>query len=294
MTRIQGHAATLLLVLLPLVEAQAGLFLMSTDGFSATNHSRAVALGHSATTASLASIVGTPAGALGGYDVIFVSPGYLSSSYSTLQAGVAAGGALEQYVDGGGVLVLNVAGNAGNFADIAPGGVDFISYLDGSATHSSETLASPLHAYLTGAGYGGPALTTADFNNWNSTDHGHLSGPVSGATTVLSNAHGASFIEYQFGSGRVIVTTLTYGWGGGGGRGAPLNNLLGYANLVSSQVPPVTPLPEPSSLVIFGLGSLLAVGAARYRRKQAHLASGRTLTSLNHTTSPGSCVCRPM
>jgi hypothetical protein len=56
---------------------------------------------------------------------------------------------------------------------------------------------------------------------------------------LLQNEHGPSLIEYGYGRGRVIVTTLSYGWPGFPARtGSVWNNLLRYGAWVTP--PPVT------------------------------------------------------
>ena len=238
-------------------QTHAGLILMSSDGVSSFNIGRAGTLGHTVSSNSIAGIVGTPVSTLSGYDVVWINPGF--TNYGALRAGVGAGGNLNQYVLGGGVLVLNVAGNSGSQADIAPGGVDYSR----ATLHESETFTAPAHPYLTGVGYAGSPLATSDFVNWFYTDHGTLQNLVSGTTTVLSNAHGPSFVEYSFGNGTVILNTLTYGWGSNGARLQPLNNLINYSVFASQQ----NAVPEPSSLAIFGIGACVAgIGMMRRRR----------------------------
>ena len=123
--------------------------------------------------------------------------------------------------------MINVAGNSGSQSDIDPVGTDY----DRTTTHQAEQILLPNHPYITGQGYPGNALSVSDFNNWGSTDHGWLTGFSSGdANSVLRNTDGVSWVEYSHGSGTVIVTTLTYGWGSGGAaRGNPLRNLIEYS-----------------------------------------------------------------
>ena len=134
---------------------------------------------------------------------------------------------LTSYVNGGGVLVVNVAGNIGGRTNIAPGGVDY----DRSTTHEGEFIQAPDHPYSTGAGYDGTALAESNFISWNSTDHGVLTDLPPNATVILQSLDGPSLVEYSFGNGRVLVSTLNYGWVG---PEAPHANLIGYAFLLSS------------------------------------------------------------
>jgi hypothetical protein len=133
---------------------------------------------------------------------------------------------LERFANAGGTLVLNVCGNAGSQPDIAPGGVDY----DRSFTHNAEAILAPGHPYFTGAGYGGSVLTRGSFGPWVYTDYGVLTGLPAGATTLLANTDGVSLVEYRWGAGRVIVSTLSYGWPGFPDRMGPAwNNLMRYA-----------------------------------------------------------------
>ncbi len=140
------------------------------------------------------------------YQVIYIAPAISAADYGYLQQMVQTGGVIEQFVSLGGVAVINAAGSTGDQGNIAPGGVSFLS----SPQHDDENIDSPDHAYVTGLGYGGSMLSLSDFSAWNLTDLGLLTNLPSGATVVLSNADGPSWVEYQYGSGRVIVTTLTY------------------------------------------------------------------------------------
>jgi len=217
--------------------AAHGGLLLTTDGVSSDNNARAAALLRQTATVDLATLANTPPETLAGYQAIWVNPSLSSANYTTLRTAVAPAGSLEQYVNAGGTLVLNVAGNSSSQNDIAPGGVDY----DGNFTHQAENFTLPTYRYLTGATHNGGLLSPSDFDAWGSTDHGFLANLLPGVT-VLSNAHGPSFVEYPYGAGRVILTTLTYGWGGGGAKGAPRDNLLFYAAgpRIVSGVPNIT------------------------------------------------------
>ncbi|RJP37716.1 MAG: hypothetical protein C4547_05320 [Phycisphaerales bacterium] len=200
--------------------------LMSTNQ-STINNPRAQSFGYDVTARSITDIVASQD--LAGFDFVWINPNVSAGDAAQLRAGSAEGGSLDLYAKGGGVLVINIAGNAGDQADIAPGGTDYIRRI----THQAEQFTTPDHPYLTGEGYNGAALTVEEFNNWNSTDHGWLEG-LPDAVTVLSNPDGPSWAQYDWGSGTVIVTTLTYGWGGGGGRLNPLDNHLKHSAFVAA------------------------------------------------------------
>ena len=171
------------------------------------------------------------------YKVIYVAPGLNSEDYGFLQQMVTLNGTIEQFVSSGGVAVINAAGAFGNQPNIAPDGVGF------SATaHDSETIEAATHPYITGAGFGGEALGDADFEGWQQTDLGTLTGWPGGATIVLTNGDGPSWVEYRHGDGRVIVTTLTYCTSSEpNSQGAAARNLLRYSSFFKGSA--FTPAP---------------------------------------------------
>jgi hypothetical protein len=171
------------------------------------------------------------------YKVIYVAPGLNSEDYGLLQQMVTLNGTIEQFVSSGGVAVINAAGTFSDQPNIAPDGVGF------SATaHDSETIEATSHAYITGAGFGGDGLVTADFDDWNPTDLGTLTGLPEGATVVLTNGDGTSWAEYRHGAGRVIVTTLTYCTSSEpNSQGAATQNLLRYSSFFNGSA--FTPAP---------------------------------------------------
>ena len=179
------------------------------------------------------------------YDVVYFEPSW--GDYNSLRANMDA---LRQYVEQGGVAVINIAGNSGSQNDIDPMGTDY----DRGITHEAEQILLPEHQYITGEPYGGAPLTVADFNSWGSTDHGWLTNFPAGSDVVLQNTDGASWLQYRLGRGEVIITTLTYGWGGGGARGNPLTNLAEYSLALPLgvswiTVEPLTELVQPDGSI---------------------------------------------
>jgi uncharacterized repeat protein (TIGR01451 family) len=177
---------------------------------------------HSYDTVSETEFAALSAEEMGQYRVVYLEPNW--SNYGNLnQDDLAA------YVQAGGVAVINIARYFSSANDIDPAGTDFHA----TRTHDAETMLLSGHAYITGQPYGGSVLTTGDFTNWYNTDYGWLTGYPAASQVVLQNTDGASWIQYPYGSGQVIVTTLLYGWASGGARGAPLENLVEYALYLS-------------------------------------------------------------
>ncbi len=188
------------------------------------------------------------------YDVIYFSVNATSTDYQNLITAVTGGNSLERYVSLGGTLILNLAGNNGSYTNIGPGGLDYTR----NTTHEVATIVSPAHPYATGVGYGGSALTSAMFNNWLNTDHGILSRTPVGTVELLRNPDGLSMVEYSWGAGRVIASTIIFGWAGSTLRfGLPFDNELLYA------------------------ASGLGLGTARYDVYFGTNAAGMTLIATN-------------
>ncbi|MFI5395928.1 MAG: hypothetical protein ACHQ9S_10385 [Candidatus Binatia bacterium] len=174
------------------------------------------------------------------YQVLYIAPGLSAADYAYLQQMVAPGGLIEQFVSLGGVAVINVAGTLGDQTNIAPGpsGVGFSS----ASQHEGEDILAPDHAYIHGLEFGGQMLGVDDFSNWGPTDLGTLTNLPSDATVVLANGNLPTWAEYQYGSGRVIVTTLTYCWDQKpNSQLAAARNLLGYSRFFSGSA--MTPAP---------------------------------------------------
>jgi hypothetical protein len=181
---------------------------------------------------------------------VYISPGLSDADYAALQAMSQQGGFLERFVFLGGAAIINVAGGGSLVrTDIAPGGVNLRNPSD---PVESQTLVNAIHPYVTGEGFGGDPLTTSTFNQWHPTALGFLSDVPATATTVLRSATAQpSWIEYNYGAGKVIVTTLTFCTPGqASSMGRALDNLLKYGRFYSggaqTPAPSVTSTPTPT------------------------------------------------
>lgn len=235
------------------------LFVNYNPPMTQSAQTRAAALGlEYDTIADFASVSN-----LAGRSVV-IMPGFPDYANLLHQAPV-----LRDFVHAGGYLWINAAGG-GCADDFAPGGVDFLQYSCGGSYNQSEALVNPAHAYLQGTfDPKAKPLTAADFMNWNVTDLGHLSGLPSNVTIITQNPNGATLAEYAYGQGWVVVSTLTYGWGDGGAKGAPMDNMLLYAasQMRSAAAPVEAATPEPASLLFTASGLFFGLSKL-YRRKQ--------------------------
>jgi hypothetical protein len=142
--------------------------------------------------------------------------------------------------------VIHLSGD-GVFEDgLAPSpGGGSIGYR-GTDSHDRESILLASHPFITGIGYGGEALSAADFDDWGNTDDGFINGLPDDARIILRNDLGPSLAEYDYGAGRIIITTVNFCTPGSpGSNGAPLDNLLLYAPFFNglAQTPGLTATP---------------------------------------------------
>jgi len=181
------------------------------------------------------------------FQVVYVAPGLSAGDYSSLQRLVAPGGFIEQFVSLGGVAVLNVAGLFGDQTNVAPGGIGF----QRSSSHNSESIVRPDHPYFDGSGFGGDPLSASDFEEWGPTDEGILSNLPGNASILIENSAGPSLVEYVYGDGRVIASSLGYCWQSRpNSDGTAMRNLLRYSvfyqDFANTPAPTLTLTPTPT------------------------------------------------
>lgn len=226
-----------------------------------TNTTKVNATNLGLTHSTISSLDGQNGAALAAaHNCMYIAPGDTSNFFTNL---IANQSVLVSYLNAGGYLILNVATNLGDQANFVPGGVTLNN--SGPNRDISVVPTDATHPYLTGSfDVRAKSLTLSELSGWNSTETGYLSNLPSGATTVLIGNDGkASWVEYNYGLGHVVVTNMTYGWGIGGGRGNPQDNLLLYGvNRVNASVP------EPTVAMTFIVGMGIAIlGRIHSRRK---------------------------
>jgi hypothetical protein len=214
--------------------------VISDPTFSQAARERMTQLGLTSEAAALASVATMDPGALrAGFRAVYLPLVADADQLDALRRLVAVGGVLERFARDGGSLVLVLAGYTLDQADIAPGGVD----VERDGPHNVEAILTPTHPYFTGTGYKGTTLGRGSFGSWRNTDYGSILGLPEKATVLLRNEDGPSLVEYAWGRGHVIVTTLSLGWPGFPSRtGAAWNNLLLYGSWVAPAAAATVPV----------------------------------------------------
>lgn len=155
--------------------------------------------------------------------VIVIPSDQTNSSYSNL---INNKEILSRFVEEGGILVTHgtdLGWNGGDWSSsFLPGGVfhdhDYNDNLSVNATS---------HQIVQG-------LDNSDISNWGYSTHGHLTNLPSGAAELIAESGQPTYIEYQYGKGRVLATmqTLEFGYAMRGQPGLLLNELAYAASLV--------------------------------------------------------------
>jgi hypothetical protein len=228
------------------------------------------------------------------YLSIYVAPSVRNAApesenedFAFLQGMMRPGGFIERFVALGGLAVINVS-SAFNRDDIAPGGIDF----RGGANAEGETIFNQLHPYITGEGYGGESLSTSSFNQWGPTDRGFLDNLPPDAAVLLRNAPGRpSMVEYNYGAGRVILTTLTFCTPSQpASMGRALDNLLKFGRFYEggAQTPAPTVTSTPTATATL---TGQATGTPTRTRTPAVTATDTETATPGETPSPTPIAC---
>lgn len=220
------------------------IFVMGDNQWECTQD-RALELGLSAASLPF-DFLTDPETAQLQYLTVYVAPGLSLADYDALRTLSADGGFIERFVFFGGVAVINVSGDATEESGLAPRGVTF----QRTVGHNTANVLDPEHPYITGLGYAGALLDSLSFTGWNPTDEGVLDNFPADATVLLTNELGPSLIEYEYGQGRVIVSSLNYCTAGlQNTQGEALDNLLKYGRFFNglAQTPGLTVTPTPTA-----------------------------------------------
>jgi len=127
------------------------------------------------------------------FDLIIFESQQVSNFWSTYNLNKVK---FETYLTNGGSIQYNLA-TSGNYGAQLPAGV---SYVHG--TSSVDPIVDTTHAMFSGCG-----ITTV---NGSYASHGYVTNaPTNADTLTLTNTGNASTIEYQYGTGHVMVTLLT-------------------------------------------------------------------------------------
>lgn len=106
-------------------------------------------------------------------------------------------------LDGGVVVVTGVNGTA---LDVAPGGPDAFALPETGA--GSVSIVTADHPSLTGSGIAGASITAADLDPTSSGGRASLRNAPEGAIVIAQNSQGPAAVEYPYGGGRVLVSSL--------------------------------------------------------------------------------------
>ena len=210
LTAILGGCALTLLVVLPSGKTRAQdapdpvrALVLTELGESAGLVTIMEAQGWNVTTALVPNVGSDDL--LSQFDVVWIP-----AQATAVALHLLVGGKLVVFtLEGGVVVVTGVSGaplETGTSVDIAPGGPDAKALPAAGA--GAVTIVAVDHASITGAGIGGTALTAADLDPTAGGGRGSLSNAPTGAIVIAQNSEGPVAVEYGFGDGHVLVSTL--------------------------------------------------------------------------------------
>lgn len=193
------------------------------------------------------------------YKFIIYSSDQTQEYYGNIEANIDK---IESFVSNGGLLIAHVCDEAWTSADwsgmhILPGNVQHATgiYLEDLA------IADTSHPIVRGTPVGNFDILAANpeyFDGWGHSTHGYLTNVLNGTVAVIKVVGGAhenesTYIDYDFGKGKVLATMQTVEWGYGDGvnsncwagpRPELLRNEMRYALKWESEVG-VKTLPVP-------------------------------------------------
>lgn len=231
------------------------------DGGSPAAGAAITAAGH--TPVALTDLT---AGDLAGIDLLWILNGS-NGAYAPVLTGNLA--AISAFITGGGGLLFHDR-FVTDAATVIPGA-------GGVAFFRDFTEDSDIDILPGGAGVAtgpGGVLDNTSLDGGTSSSHGFANGPFpAGTTTVFSQTTPGSIVDFffPFGAGQVYYSTIPLDHYLSGNTPAEFNDI--YApNVVDFAAgaaggPPPTPIPEPGTFALFGLGALGIALHGRRRRK---------------------------
>ncbi|KFI35207.1 hypothetical protein HX99_06520 [Peptococcaceae bacterium SCADC1_2_3] len=187
---------------------------------------------------------------LNGYKFIMYASDQPTSYYQNIAANLAK---IEAYVSGGGLLLAHSCDGGWNGGywgglNILPGNVAHLDYWDGGQYGSQAIhILDPAHGVVVGDGTF--TLTDAYLSGWNWSTHGIFTDLVPEAKplspeinqVMVSNegdgGDGPTYIDYNYGNGKVLATMQTIEWGYAIGCPELLRNEVRFARQWEAEAP---------------------------------------------------------
>jgi hypothetical protein len=218
------------------------------------------------------------------FSTVVISAAQAQTFYDNLFSGGSAHSTLTSFVEGGGVLVANLAdvasgpGNGGNWAgDAFVGGLRRVT-----AFRNNNTIADGSHPIIAGPSEcpsGNCAeirdiLVRQDLDNWFHSSHGYFTALPAGTTVLLTQPDATLdgepepiMVEFPVGQGRVIASMVTSEQRYSGDKARSLKLLANELAYAISMSPPVATLPltvdEQIAALTAHLQTLVEAGALR-------------------------------
>jgi hypothetical protein len=218
------------------------------------------------------------------FSTVVISAAQAQTFYDNLFSGGSAHSTLTSFVEGGGVLVANLAdvasgpGNGGNWAgDAFVGGLRRVT-----AFRNNNAIADGSHPIIAGPSEcpsGNCAeirdiLVRQDLDNWFHSSHGYFTALPAGTTVLLTQPDATLdgepepiMVEFPVGQGRVIASMVTSEQRYSGDKARSLKLLANELAYAISMSPPVATLPltvdEQIAALTAHLQTLVEAGALR-------------------------------